>query len=425
MLNLTKKKYFYYIAFMLMTTTFLPLLYVNLPPIVRSHHVWTLLWMFSLLIYHPQILINKRMVYIYSFVLLLIIVKITIWSDLSNWYLKQIFYELYIFVIGISVITYFLQIKDYVNLAKITRWSIIFIFITAIMTIVSATIDPLYARKLVAISEVTQSSEREILLDLRRYGGGNYSSAGAFMCLFPIFIYYYKNIIISLLSKRMLIVLCVVFFIALLAMQILSNILIAFGVIVIAMFSANNKNWSMWIVTLFIIVILSIPDRVFISGFQSVSNIFSEYSELSSKFDGIATFIEGNMDIQNPTGIGGRMKRYPLLLNAFVNSPLRGAFSTIQGMKVINDGGGFHLYWMYKLATFGIIVFLAFLYIPYVFIKNNLRYFIPTYKFYYILASLAVITYGLVKHIGGRETWYVFFVILPGLYFLPLLKKNH
>jgi energy-coupling factor transporter transmembrane protein EcfT len=86
---------------------------------------------------------------------------------------------------------------------------------------------------------------------------------------------------------------------------------------------------------------------------------------------------------------------------------------------------GAHLHWMNKLTTTGIIGLIVFLLIPYNFIRNNLRLFDPTYKFYYILASLSILGYGFIKQLGGRDTWYAFFVILPGLYYLPLLKiKN-
>ena len=410
---------------MLMVTTFLPLVYTNLPPIIRSHHIWTFMWVFSMLIYYPKIFFNKRMIYLYSYGLFLIIAKIIIWSDLNIWYIKNLFYELYIFAIGISVVTYFLQTKDYISLAKIAKWSIVFMFITSVMTMVSTVIDPMYARHLVALSEVTLESEREVLLSVRRYGGGTYSSAGAFMCLFPIFIYYYKNIKISLLSKKMLIVLSGVFFFALLGMQIFANILIALVFIVLAMFGMKKIKQFIWVIGLFLSIMVITPNEVYVNSTLSISSFFKRDSEFNAKLKDLSIFIETSDINDRSTGTGGRAARYPLLLGSFVKSPLFGAFYKPEEMKVINNGGGFHLYWMYKLATTGVIVFLVFLYIPYIFIKNNLRYFNPTYKLYYILASLAILSYGLTKVIGGRETWYAFFVILPGLYFLPLLKKNH
>jgi hypothetical protein len=79
---------------------------------------------------------------------------------------------------------------------------------------------------------------------------------------------------------------------------------------------------------------------------------------------------------------------------------------------------------MNKLTIIGIFGLLFFIFIPYNFIRNNLQHFNSTYKFYYILSSLSILTYGLMKNIVGRETWYTFFIILPGLYYLPLLKNK-
>jgi len=78
------------------------------------------------------------------------------------------------------------------------------LFITAIMTIFSSAIDPLYARNLTRLSAVTDESEREAILSFKRYGGGTYSTAAAFMCLFPYLFTINKNIKISPFLKNSL-----------------------------------------------------------------------------------------------------------------------------------------------------------------------------------------------------------------------------
>jgi hypothetical protein len=86
------------------------------------------------------------------------------------------------------------------------------------------------------------------------------------------------------------------------------------------------------------------------------------------------------------------------------------------------EGG--HLHWMNKLTTTGVFLFIFFIMVIYNFIKINLKYFDSAYIFYYILASLSIVSYGLIKAISGRETWYALFIILPGIYYLPMLKKT-
>jgi hypothetical protein len=423
---LTKQKYFYYIALMLMASTFLPVVFNNLPPLIRSHHLWTFIWVISLLVFSPKILINKAMVYLLAYGLFLYLATETIWSNIDHWNYRRLFFEFYEIAIGVSVFTWFYQSKDFIHLAKIAKWSIIFLGITAIMSIISSAIDPLYARNITGLAAVADEKEIEAILSFKRYGGGTYSTAGAFMCLFPVCIYYYKNIKISLLSRVQIIVFSVIIFFALLGMQIFGNILIAVVFSIIALFGMRKLRQSILIIGIFFIIVFAIPKEVYVNSLLKVSNYFNKDSDLNYKFRDMSVYIETGADIKdNSTSTGGRVERYPMLMGTFVKSPMFGCyfFSDESGNGYKPEGA--HLHWMNKLTTTGIIGLIVFLLIPYNFIRNNLRLFDPTYKFYYILASLSILSYGLIKQLGGRDTWYAFFIILPGLYYLPLLKiKN-
>jgi hypothetical protein len=416
----------YYIAFMLMASTFLHLIFNNLPPIIGSHHLWTIIWVLSLILFKPKIFSNKAVIYLLAYGFSLFLATKTIWSNMDFGNSRALFLEFYEIAIGILVITYFFQTKDYVNLAKITRWSIVFLCITAVMSIISSIIDPMYARNIIGISGIKNESEREAILSLTRYGGGNYSTAGAFMCLFPIFIYYYKNIKISTISKKQIIIISVIILLALVGMQIFGNILIAIVFGFVALLGMKKIRQSILIIGLFLSVIVIIPREVYSNTLRSVSNLFDKNSDLNYKFNDLAIFIETGADIyENNTSVAGRAIRYPMLMETFVKSPLLGCyfFSDGSGNGYKREGG--HLYWMNKLTVTGILGLLFFLFIPYSFIRNNLKHFNPTYRYYYILATLSIISYGLIKGLGGRETWYAFFIILPGLYYLPLIKKKN
>ena len=422
---ITKQKYFYYIAFMLMATTFLPLVFNNLPPFIRSHHLWTIIWGISLLVFNPKIFLNKAMLYVLAYGFFLFLATETILSSIDDWNHTRLFFEFYEIAIGLSVITYFLQNKDYIRLAKITKWAIFFLFITAIMSIISSAINPMYARNIVGISSIEIESEREAILSFKRYGGGNYSTAAAFMCLFPVFIYYYKNIEISLISKKKLVVFSIIVFLALLSMQIFGNILIAVAFGVIAVFGMRKMKLSILVISLFLSILLIIPKEIYVKSLVSVGDYFIKDSDLNYKLRDLATFIETGGDIKdNSSGVGARAERYPILMETFVKSPVLGCYflSDLSGNEY--KGEGAHLHWMNKLTVTGIIGLIIFLLIPYKFIKNNLYQFNSTYKFYYILASISILCYGLIKQLGGRETWYTFFILLPGLYYLPLLKNR-
>jgi hypothetical protein len=208
-------------------------------------------------------------------------------------------------------------------------------------------------------------------------------------------------------------------------MQIFGNILIAIVFGFVALLGTKKIKSSILIVSLFLSIMVIIPKGVYTNTLRSISNLFKNDTELNFKFNDLALFIETGTDIENnTTAAGGRVERYPILIKTFVVHPLAGCyyFSDKSGNEYRKEGG--HLYWMNKLTVTGIIGLAIFIMIPLSFMKTKLRNFDSTYKFYYILASLSILSYGLIKGLGGRETWYTFFIILPGLYYLPILKKT-
>ena len=89
-----------------------------------------------------------------------------------------------------------------------------------------------------------------------------------------------------------------------------------------------------------------------------------------------------------------------------------------------NIGPGAHLYFMYRLTAFGILNFVLFFWIFIKHIKYNIRIFSQSFSFYFLLSALSIIILGLIKNLAGRELWYMYFFILPGLYYLPLLIRE-
>jgi hypothetical protein len=421
--ELTKQRYFYYIALMLMASTFLPLVFNNLPPVIRSHHIWTVIWGLSLIVFHPKIFMNKAILYLLFYGLILLLATETVWGNMDEWNYNILFNEYYQIAVGVSVVTYFLQTKDFINFARIGKWSLIFLFITAIMTIISATIDPLYARNINNVTAMVLETEK--VLSFKRYGGGNYGTAAAFMCLFPLLIFYYKNIKISLLNKKQIIILSILIYFALLGMQIFANILVAMVFGVVALLGMKKIKHSIIIFGLFFCFLIYAPTSVYVKTLESISNLFEKNSELKNKINDMAIFLETGVDFENKnTETSIRAERYPILYESFIKSPFLGCYYlSDKSTNKYNIVGG-HLYWMNKLTTTGIIGLIIFLIIPFNFIKNTLKNFNSTYKFYFILAILSILCYGLTKNISGKEAWYAFFIILPAMYYLPLLKKK-
>jgi preprotein translocase subunit SecG len=114
-----------------------------------------------------------------------------------------------------------------------------------------------------------------------------------------------------------------------------------------------------------------------------------------------------------------------MLLEAFSKSPIMGCFFQSDSYGNGYNEKGFHVYWMNKLTVTGIVGFVFFLSIIIVFVYRERKNIEGGYSYYYLLAIFSVLLYGVFKNIGGREIWYFFFVIILGMYYLPLLKKKN
>ena len=129
---------------------------------------------------------------LYGIIIILILLN-TLWIDIGEWNKRNITTEFYQIIVAISVIVYFRMEGDYTGLANLVKWTMVFFIITAIMSIVSALINPMYARNIIAISTAVSETEREQILSFEKYGGGGYGFASALVCLFPVLIYYFKR----------------------------------------------------------------------------------------------------------------------------------------------------------------------------------------------------------------------------------------
>jgi len=79
---------------------------------------------------------------------------------------------------------------------------------------------------------------------------------------------------------------------------------------------------------------------------------------------------------------------------------------------------------MSRLTVLGIFGFGFYLFMLRTLFKRVISLFDKQFKFYYALSIGAFIIMGLMKTISGRENWIFLFVIIPGLYYLQLIKKS-
>ena len=415
MVVLSVKTYFRFLVIILMVTTYLHLLTNNLPPIIRSHHFWAPIWFFSLLLFAPRVLTHKLFLYVLvtGSVLVFILLN-TIWIDVREWDQSKVTGEFYVFSVALSMYAYFRVYEDYEGLVIVLKWVMLFVGITAIMSIYSSVVDPMYARNLVG-------GRIEEMDEVRRYGGGSYGFAGALVCLFPMIVYYYKNSLKIPFSKPVILLFGLVCFAALIRMQIFANVLLAVCVITFSLLGTKNIHTSMLFSVILLLLIIVTPSNFISDSLISIGDYFDTESMIYSKIIELAIYIEvgGGYD---ETGYGGRAARYPLLWEGFKENPLFGFYNSDSKLDI---GAGGHLYWMNKLTVFGIFGFIVFALIFYFHYRENIIQFDREFLFYFVLSALSVIALGLMKNLSGREFWYMYFFIIPGMYYLPLQKNKN
>lgn len=412
-LNFSRQAIFRFLSSMIMISTFLPIIFANLPPIVRSQHVWTLLWFMSLLFLKPNILRNRLMqsVIAYGVVMLLVLLN-TLWVNIDVWNKTRVTWEFYEFAVAISIISYYRMEKDYVGLAKLARLTLYCVIITAIMSIITATINPMYARNLTGLAAFSSESEIEDILSFKRYGGGGYGFFSAIVCLFPILIYFLKNNKKSYWNRTCILIFGVILFLALIKAQFFANILISAAFIIISFLGKKNLGGSLSFFAILGVLFFLIPTQYFVNAFAYWAGFFPENSVLYDKFGDMSLFFSLGGSYEN-TAAGVRLSRFPMLWESFISNPLYGG----------REWNG-HMFWMNKLAVFGLLGTLPLVLIVYFYIKRSLKNFDEVFKLYFLLSMFAIIALGFLKALAGRELWYAFFVIAPGLYYTNLLRQK-
>jgi hypothetical protein len=411
------KKYLLFLAFMLMITIYLPIFNSHVRFNIGSYKYWAVLWLVSVILLAPQTIINKFVFYVFIFWFLFsFILPNTLYGGVDEWNKRMTKEYLYQIMLSISLFEYFKNSKDHDGLALLVKWTLLFITITAVMSIFSSTVDPMYARKLIG-SEYTKDE----LLKISKYGGGSHGFAGALLFLFPMIIFFYRNSLIIPFSKPVILVFGILCFLAVLRMQIFANILISVSAIVFSLAGAKNIRKSLTFGAVILIIIALIPRHFYISLLIFASSYFNPNSENYFKLNDIASFVETGQ-VNDETSAGGRLERYPLLWEGFKGNPATGFYNSNSSLDIAPGG---HLFWMNRLTVYGILGFVPFILIFYFHIKRSINQFDSEFSFYFLLSVFAGLGLGLIKNIAGMEEWGMFFFILPGMYYLPLLKKTN
>ena len=418
MFELKSNKFLLFLAFMIMLTTYLPLFSTYASIYVGKNLgvnvAWAILWLISLLVFSTRTFSNKFFLFVIFFWIILVnLLWNTVWANLDQWNKSMDKDFISSILLSISLFTYFHNSSKYDDLALLIKWVLIFIAITAILSIYSSTIEPMYVRN----SNLFSSEEN---LAISKLGGGGYGFSGALLCLFPMIIYYYRNSLKTPFPKPLILFFGILCFVAVIKMQIFANLILAVFAIIISFFGSSRIRKSLIYSGIFLSIIVLIPKNIYSDLFLKTSSYFDASIEVNYKLNDMGTYIKSE-DIGKETSASERLDRYPLLFKGFKANPFTG-LSTTDSTLDISAGG--HLFWMNKLTTYGILGFIPFALIFYFHIKKSIYQFDSEFTFYYLISMFSGISLGLMKTLAGTDFWIMLFFIIPSMYYLPLLKKS-
>ncbi len=368
---------------------------------------WGIAMMLSILVIYPKTYLNKYLLYVIIYWLLFYFFTFVIWNNVDEWNLRVVRNEALWIIFPVVMFSYFSQTKDYKGYTFLVKWALTFTAITAIFTIYTTLIDPMYVR----IMTAGEFSSAELIY-IRSFGGGGYSFAATLLFPIPILVYLIRKAK-NKYARLLFIVFLAICFTAIVRMQIFVNILTAAIILIISLGGSKNIKLSLTYVTVVLLVLFVLPLSNYIYFLEYVSGYFSPDSATYEKINDLSKFFQFGMTATD-TGFIIRYERYPMLLKAFFNSPILGQYSKAS-LSFVEEGG--HLYWMNKLAIFGSVNYIFFVLIFYYYFKITLKLIDNEFKFYFILSSITGLSYGITKTIVGWDYWCMLFFVLPGFHF--------
>lgn len=398
------------LSLLVMVSTYLPIVFVNLPPIVKSHHLYTTLWFITLIFLRPDIFKDSLFLFCLLQGVFIYLLVLFFYSEVSGEFTEPLLEEFYSIIVSVSIYRYYIISEDLSGLATLVKRTFYCIIITAILSIITSIINPMYARDLIGISELV-GKDLESVLAYKKFGGGQYDFFSGIICLFPILIYYYQNSNLSIWRKKHLVVFIIILFFCLVRVQIFANILISVVVILLCLVGSVNRKRSLIAIFIFVFGLSLIPIQYYSTLFLFFSDQFSTDSDLHIKLRDLGAYlVTGGVD----TEAGSRAQRFPMLMKIFLSNPICGG-----------GEGNHHMYWMNKLAVFGILGTLPFVMFVMKFVRASANRFRKEFVYFFVLSIMAIIALGFMKALVGRNLWYTFFLLVPGCYYLPLLRSKH
>ncbi|MCK4545467.1 hypothetical protein KAU43_08000, partial [candidate division WOR-3 bacterium] len=303
--------------------------------------------------------------------------------------------------------TYFISIKDYKGLAVVVFFTLIFIVITNITSIIGLNKFPLAARDLGGTLAI--EGQFSLIELYRKMGIASYGFFTGLSFTTPVIVYQIKNNKGKI--RFLFIILLALIFWGLIKAQITAPLLLGTIGIIIGFGGTKEFKYSIIIVFFILLIFVLIPKSYISDIIVASANLFGGATLHNHLIDISNAIDEGIM--MGDTHVSYRANRIPFLLEEFSKSPIIGG----------GESTG-HVFWLDRLSMFGLIGIIPWILILISQIKLNLKILSNDYKFYYLVSMLLFVSLGFMKNVGGREMMIIVFFLIPGIYYLKYLKKT-
>jgi hypothetical protein len=410
-----KRNLFRLLAILTMAATYLPL-FMNLMFPLNSIVFYLIIWSLLILIFHHEILLSKSTLFIYIYILIFSFGSQFFWSDRikdldggTGFNFIIIAKEIMWAFLAIVMYKYFLKVKDYKGLAWVSLITFFLIIITSIVTINIINNNPDAVRLSTGEKIISDSSAQ-----YQKMGVGNYSYYIGVIFMFPIFVYYLRNNILSKFQKTVLILAMFLILVSIIKGEFTTTLITSVLFTLIAFMVGKNLKKSLLIGVVFIALFATVLNIQIAGIIHEFSDMYTG-STLGSRLDDLGQTIE----LRDYNPVSGktytsteRILRAYISLQSFLKNPIIGG----------GDSAG-HAHWLDTLALYGILGFFPWILIFRDQIRINSRIINDDFLVYYKLSFLSFILFGLFKAgLNAPQVMLSVFFLIPGMYFLKYIK---
>lgn len=355
------------------------------------------LMLFVSCLLYPKSVLSKEVYFLVLYILVLLVFA-SAGHSLANisWIANETLRPL----TCLCIINVFLYNRDLYGLKIITMVGLILIGITSLLTI------PILMKNPNAVRDMVMYKEQfsDTAFKYKQLGIASYPLIHSLPYLYPAIIYCIKTK--KAVTNRLyyLVVLTVSYLMLLKSSVATPLILSTFGIVGALLVSKSHKRNIIYILLFSFFLVFTLNETIIVSSLKSIKPMFGDTLN-AKKIDDILSSLKHDSAKGAVARIGATEKSF----TTFIKSPLLGNMDKRQA--------GGHAYFLDRLAYFGLVGAMPlFLFFFFVF-KRHFMIIDKGMRNYYFMGLALFVIMGIVKNVGGIETYLYLFVFLPGLSF--------